>query len=257
MVSTIQYRRKLRELNFQKRAQAYHATEDFLKKLPTMNAGRGIRAYNFTYPTKGHVYTLPNGFHQVLPSVSYPASGATLFRKNELNRTLAAYKQKLNANIDPYIQAGYLMPTARQAAKYAKYGTALRPHPGMKIHLAEMLNTIRARRNPVNYGRMWMEKSGVMSRRAETAKAKANAETRTKALANYQKILRNDTSRLNMAKIRRYTKNWLGINLNNNANWKAASRFVHPNKGKQTHVNNQAKRNALLKLVMAYRNSIK
>jgi hypothetical protein len=256
MVSSIEYRRKLRELNFQKRAQAYQATEAFLKKLPTTNLGRGIRAYNFTYPTKGYIYTLPSGFHQILPSVSYP-TGGVLYRKNELNRTLAAYKQKLNANIDPYIQAGYSHPTARQTAKYAKYGTTLRPHPGMKIHLAEMLNTIRSRRKPVNYGRMWMEKSGVMTRRAETARARANAEARAKVQKNYEKILKNDTSRLNMAKIRRYTKNWLGLNLNSNANWKAASLLVHPNKGNRTHANNQAKRNALFKLVMTYRNNTK
>jgi hypothetical protein len=182
---------------------------------------------------------------------------AVLFRKNELNRALATYKQKLNANIDPYIQAGYSHPTARQTAKYAKYGTMIRPHPGMKIHLAEMLNTIRSRRKPVNYGRMWMEKSGVMTRRAETAKALANAEARAKVQANYQQILKNDTSQLNMAKIRRYAKNWLGLNLNRNANWKAASLLVHPNKGNRTHANNQAKRNALFKLVMTYRNSTK
>ena len=99
--------------------------------------------------------------------------------------------------------------------------------------------------------------NGVMTRRAETAKARANAETRAKVQANYQKILKNDTSLLNMAKIRRYAKNWLGLNLNSNANWKAASLLVHPNKGNRTHANNQAKRNALFKLVMTYRNSTK
>lgn len=255
-MSSINYRRKFRELNFQKRAQAYHATEAFMKKLPVLNDSRGPRLYNFTYPKKGYVYTLPNGFHSVLPSVTYP-TGGVLYRKNELNKTLAAYKKKLNANIDPYIQAGYLLPTARQTAKYAKYGTTLRPHPGMKIHLAEMLKTIRSRRKPVNYGRMWMEKSGVMTRRAEAAKARANAEARAKVQANYQQILKNDTSQLNMAKIRRYTKNWLGINLNKNANWKAASLLVHPNKGNMAHANNQAKRNALLKLIISYRNSLK
>ena len=256
MMSSIEYRRKLRELNFQKRAQAYQATEAFMKKLPLLNL-RGTKVYNFTYPKKGYTYTLPNKFHQILPSVTYPMGDAVLFRKNELNRALASYKRKLNANIDPYIQAGYSHPTARQTAKYAKYGTTIRPHPGMKIHLAEMLNTIRAHRKPVNYGRMWMEKSGVMTRRAETAKARANAEARAKVQKNYEKILKNDTSRLNMAKIRRYAKNWLGLNLNSNANWKAASMLVHPNKGNQMHANNQAKRSALFKLVMTYRNNTK
>jgi hypothetical protein len=256
-MSSISYRRKFRELNFQKRAQAYYGAEDFLKKLPVVPHGGGIFTYNFTYPKKGHRYILPNGFHSVLPSVSYPRGDAVLFRKNELNRDLAKFKQKLNANIDPYIQAGYLLPTARQTAKYAKYGTTISPHPGMKIHLAEMLKTIRSRRKPVNYGRMWMEKSGVMTRRAEAAKARANAEARAKVQANYQQILKNDTSQLNMAKIRRYTKNWLGINLNKNANWKAASLLVHPNKGNRAHANNQAKRNALFKLIISYRNSLK
>jgi len=256
-MSSINYRRKFRELNFQKRAQAYHATEAFMKKLPVVPYGGGLEVYNFRHPKKGYVYILPNGFHSVLPSVSYPRGETVLFRKNELNKTLEAYKKKLNANIDPYIQAGYLLPTARQTAKYAKYGTTLRPHPGMKIHLAEMLKGIRNRRKPVNYGRMWMEKSGVITRRAEAAKARANSEARAKVQANYQQILKNDTSQLNMAKIRRYTKNWLGINLNKNANWKAASLLVHPNKGNQAHANNQAKRNALLKLIISYRNSLK
>ena len=61
-MSSINYRRKFRELNFQKRAQAYHATEAFMKKLPVVPYGGGIFTYNFTYPKEGISISSPTVF---------------------------------------------------------------------------------------------------------------------------------------------------------------------------------------------------
>jgi len=68
-------------------------------------------------------------------------------------------------------------------------------------------------------------------------------------MQNYNAILKANRSALTMAKIRRYARNWLGKNLPVDASYKRAAMVVHPNKGNRTNAINQAKRDALFKLL--------
>ena len=67
---------------------------------------------------------------------------------------------------------------------------------------------------------------------------------------NYNKILKNNRARLNMDKIRRYSKQWLGKNIPVGMGAKRAALIIHPNKGNRTNKVNQAKRTALVKLLL-------
>ncbi len=67
---------------------------------------------------------------------------------------------------------------------------------------------------------------------------------------NYNKILQRNKSRLDMDKIRRYSKLWLGKNIPVGMGAKRAALIVHPNKGNRTNKVNQAKRTALVKLLL-------
>ena len=69
------------------------------------------------------------------------------------------------------------------------------------------------------------------------------------AVVNYEAMLKRNTSRLDMAKIRRYARNWLGKNIAANASYKRAALVIHPDKGVRTNAVNQAKRVALFKLL--------
>ena len=69
------------------------------------------------------------------------------------------------------------------------------------------------------------------------------------AVVNYNNILKRNTSRLNMAKISRYARVWLGKNVPANASYKRAALIIHPDKGNRTNATNQLKRVALFKLL--------
>ena len=69
------------------------------------------------------------------------------------------------------------------------------------------------------------------------------------AVANYEAMLKQNTSRLNMPKISRYARVWLGKNVPANASYKRAALIIHPDKGNRLNAVNQAKRVALFKLL--------
>jgi len=91
--------------------------------------------------------------------------------------------------------------------------------------------------------------------RFDFIKAKSNARKSSAASArpaasgvvNYEALYKRNLTRSNLAKIRRYAKNWLGKNIPANASYKRIALVIHPNKGNRTNATNQAKRTALFK----------
>lgn len=69
------------------------------------------------------------------------------------------------------------------------------------------------------------------------------------AVVNYENMLKKNTSRLTMNKIRRYARDWLKKNVPANASYKRAALIIHPDKGNRTNVENQKKRVALFKML--------
>ena len=123
----------------------------------------------------------------------------------------------------------------------------------MAVKFEEILSSIRKPRvSALKYGKVWMDQSGIMKRRANAATAARNAanEAARKAVqANYNRILSNDKTRSGMNKVRHYTKLWLNKSLPTNSTYKDFALAIHPNKGNMNHANNQAKRTAIFKLL--------
>jgi hypothetical protein len=150
------------------------------------------------------------------------------------------YKYNLNQTAGLYSNAG-------KSVKYsqAKKGYTWN-HPGMSKKLALLLHEVRGPRQAASkYGKMWMERSGVVKQRAN---AKNKAE-RAYAQQNYNKIISNNKTPPSMNKVIKYTKLWLNRNIPKTSTYKNVALIIHPDKGNRTHANNQAKRVALFKLL--------
>lgn len=170
-----------------------------------------------------------------------------LISRATVKSELAAYKAKLNSNARLYKTAG---TSARYNENKKRYVAG---HPGMAAKFEEILSSIRKPRvSALKYGKVWMDQSGIMKRRANAATAArkaANEAARKAVQANYNRILSNDKVRSGMNKVRHYTKLWLNKSLPTNSTYKDFALAIHPNKGNRNHANNQAKRTAIFKLL--------
>lgn len=240
MNSMAPYERTRRNLNFQRRAQVYAYA---VYALNHMN--RKISAVQTYYNAK----TLPTPGHRNFRVFSnfLTDSNMGMISRATVKSQLAAYKAKLNSNARLYKTAGQ---SARYNENKKRYVAG---HPGMAVKFEEILSSIRKpRASALKYGKVWMNQSGIMKRRANAATAArkaANEAARKAALANYNKILSNDKTRSGMNKVRHYTKLWLNKNLPTNSTYKDFALAIHPNKGNMNHTNNQAKRTAIFKLL--------
>jgi len=98
--------------------------------------------------------------------------------------------------------------------------------------------------------REWIGKTRAKKPRAKKATPPPRAPPPPRvAVVNYEAILKRNTSRLTMNKIRRYARNWLRKNIPTNASYKRAALIIHPDKGIRTNAENQRKRVALFKLL--------
>ena len=234
------YERTRRNLNFQRRAQVYayavYALNHMNRKIPAVQSYYNAK----NLPTPGH-----RNFRVFSNFLTDSTLG--LISRATVKSQLAAYKTKLNSNARLYKTAGQ---SARYNENKKRYVAG---HPGMTVKFEEILSSIRKpRASALKYGKVWMNQSGIMKRRANAAAAArkaANEAARKAALANYNKILSNDKVRSGMNKVRHYTKLWLNKSLPTNSTYKDFALAIHPNKGNRNHANNQAKRTAIFKLL--------
>lgn len=227
-------------MNFQRRAQVYayavYALNHMNRKIPAVQSYYNAK----NLPTPGH-----RNFRVFSNFVTDSNTG--LISRATVKSQLAAYKAKLNSNARLYKTAG-------KSARYNENKKRYVPgHPGMAVKFEEILSSIRKPRvSALKYGKVWMDQSGIMKRRANAATAarKAGNEDARKAVqANYNRILSNDNTRSGMNKVRHYTKLWLNKSLPTNSTYKDFALAIHPNKGNRNHANNQAKRTAIFKLL--------
>ena len=234
------YERTRRNLNFQRRAQVYayavYALNHMNRKIPAVQSYYNAK----NLPTPGH-----RNFRVFSNFLTDSTLG--LISRATVKSQLAAYKTKLYSNARLYKTAGQ---SARYNENKKRYVAG---HPGMTVKFEEILSSIRKpRASALKYGKVWMNQSGIMKRRANAAAAArkaANEAARKAALANYNKILSNDKVRSGMNKVRHYTKLWLNKSLPTNSTYKDFALVIHPNKGIRNHANNQAKRTAIFKLL--------
>jgi len=73
------------------------------------------------------------------------------------------------------------------------------------------------------------------------------APAAARSVVNYDAMYKRNLTRSDLAKIRRYAKNWLGKNIPANASYKRIALVIHPDKGNRTNAVNQAKRTTLFK----------
>ena len=251
-------------MNFQRRAQVYayavYALNHMNRKIPAIQTYYTAK----NLPTPGH-----RNFRVFSNFVTESTMG--LISRATVKSQLAAYKAKLNSNARLYKTAG---KSARYNENKKRYVAG---HPGMAVKFEEILSSIRKPRvSALKYGKVWMDQSGIMKRRANAATAarkaaneaarkaaneaarkagnedarKAGNEAARKAVqANYNRILSNDKVRSGMNKVRHYTKLWLNKSLPTNSTYKDFALAIHPNKGNRNHANNQAKRTAIFKLL--------
>jgi hypothetical protein len=198
-------------------------------------------------------------------------SNTGLISRATVKSQLAAYKAKLNSNARLYKTAGKSAIYNENKKRYVA------GHPGMAVKFEEILSSIRKPRvSALKYGKVWMDQSGIMKRRAnaatasrkaaneaarkaaneaarkavnEAARKAVNEDARKAVQANYNRILSNDKVRSGMNKVRHYTKLWLNKSLPTNSTYKDFALAIHPNKGNRNHANNQAKRTAIFKLL--------
>ena len=272
MNSMAPYERTRRNMNFQRRAQVYayavYALNHMNRKIPAIQTYYNAK----NLPTPGH-----RNFRVFSNFVTESTMG--LISRATVKSQLAAYKAKLNSNARLYKTAG---KSARYNENKKRYVAG---HPGMAVKFEEILSSIRKPRvSALKYGKVWMDQSGIMKRRAnsataarkaaneatrkaanEAARKAANEATRKAAneatrkaaneaarkavQANYNRILSNDNTRSGMNKVRHYTKLWLNKSLPTNSTYKDFALAIHPNKGNMNHANNQAKRTAIFKLL--------
>jgi len=234
------YERTRRNMNFQRRAQVYayavYALNHMNRKIPAIQTYYTAK----NLPTPGH-----RNFRVFSNFVTDSNTG--LISRATIKSQLAAYKAKLNSNARLYKTAG-------KSARYNENKKRYVPgHPGMAVKFGEILSSIRKPRvSALKYGKVWMDQSGIMKRRANAATAArkaANEATRKAVQANYNRILSNDNTRSGMNKVRHYTKLWLNKSLPTNSTYKDFALAIHPNKGNRNHANNQAKRTAIFKLL--------
>jgi len=234
------YERTRRNMNFQRRAQVYayavYALNHMNRKIPAIQTYYTAK----NLPTPGH-----RNFRVFSNFVTDSNTG--LISRATVKSQLAAYKAKLNSNARLYKTAG-------KSARYNENKKRYVPgHPGMAVKFEEILSSIRKPRvSALKYGKVWMDQSGIMKRRANAATAArkaANEAARKAVQANYNRILSNDKVRSGMNKVRHYTKLWLNKSLPTNSTYKDFALAIHPNKGNRNHANNQAKRTAIFKLL--------
>ena len=227
-------------MNFQRRAQVYayavYALNHMNRKIPAIQTYYTAK----NLPTPGH-----RNFRVFSNFVTDSNTG--LISRATVKSQLAAYKAKLNSNARLYKTAG-------KSARYNENKKRYVPgHPGMAVKFEEILSSIRKPRvSALKYGKVWMDQSGIMKRRANAATAArkaANEAARKAVQANYNRILSNDKVRSGMNKVRHYTKLWLNKSLPTNSTYKDFALAIHPNKGNRNHANNQAKRTAIFKLL--------
>jgi hypothetical protein len=234
------YERTRRNLNFQRRAQVYayavYALNHMNRKIPAVQSYYNAK----NLPTPGH-----RNFRVFSNFLKDSTLG--LISRATVKSELAAYKAKLNSNARLYKTAG---TSARYNENKKRYVAG---HPGMAAKFEEILSSIRKPRvSALKYGKVWMDQSGIMKRRANAATAArkaANEAARKAVQANYNRILSNDKVRSGMNKVRHYTKLWLNKSLPTNSTYKDFALAIHPNKGNRNHANNQAKRTAIFKLL--------
>jgi len=232
------YEQRRRNLNFQRRAQIYAYANYAFRH---MNNKIGSRKWYNAKNLPGKQYS----FSQFRNFLTNPT--LTIINRNKARAELAAYKAKLNSNALLYKHAGKSVKYSPNRKRYVA------GFPGMTAKFAEILADLRRSQTTASkYGKAWMEKSGVLNRRANAAaaaKANENEAARKAAQANYNKILANDKTRTGMNKVRYYAKLWLNKNLTANSTYKTIALNIHPDKGKRNHANDQAKRTALFKLL--------
>lgn len=114
------------------------------------------------------------------------------------------------------------------------------------FHLVRPDTTLLGNSGRVKTAREWFP--DVFVRRAPPPPRRAPPPPRSDVV-NYDAMLKRNTTRLDMAKIRRYAKNWLDKNVPADASYKRAALIIHPDKGNRTNPVNQAKRVALFKLL--------
>ena len=235
-------------MNFQRRAQVYayavYALNHMNRKIPAVQSYYNAK----NLPTPGH-----RNFRVFSNFVTESTMG--LISRATVKSQLAAYKAKLNSNARLYKTAG---KSARYNENKKRYVAG---HPGMAVKFEEILSSIRKPRvSALKYGKVWMDQSGIMKRRAnaatavrkavnEAARKAGNEDARKAVQANYNRILSNDKVRSGMNKVRHYTKLWLNKSLPTNSTYKDFALAIHPNKGNRNHANNQAKRTAIFKLL--------
>jgi len=235
-------------MNFQRRAQVYayavYALNHMNRKIPAIQTYYTAK----NLPTPGH-----RNFRVFSNFVTESTMG--LISRATVKSQLAAYKAKLNSNARLYKTAG---KSARYNENKKRYVAG---HPGMAVKFEEILSSIRKPRvSALKYGKVWMDQSGIMKRRAnaatavrkavnEAARKAGNEDARKAVQANYNRILSNDNTRSGMNKVRHYTKLWLNKSLPTNSTYKDFALAIHPNKGNRNHANNQAKRTAIFKLL--------
>ena len=227
-------------MNFQRRAQVYayavYALNHMNRKIPAIQTYYTAK----NLPTPGH-----RNFRVFSNFVTDSNTG--LISRATVKSQLAAYKAKLNSNARLYKTAG---KSARYNENKKRYVAG---HPGMAVKFEEILSSIRKPRvSALKYGKVWMDQSGIMKRRANAAIAArkaVNEDARKAVQANYNRILSNDKVRSGMNKVRHYTKLWLNKSLPTNSTYKDFALAIHPNKGNRNHANNQAKRTAIFKLL--------
>jgi len=235
-------------MNFQRRAQVYayavYALNHMNRKIPAIQTYYTAK----NLPTPGH-----RNFRVFSNFVTDSNTG--LISRATVKSQLAAYKAKLNSNARLYKTAGKSVRYNENKKRYVP------GHPGMAVKFEEILSSIRKPRvSALNYGKVWMDQSGIMKRRAnaatavrkavnEAARKAGNEDARKAVQANYNRILSNDNTRSGMNKVRHYTKLWLNKSLPTNSTYKDFALAIHPNKGNRNHANNQAKRTAIFKLL--------
>ena len=220
-------------MNFQRRAQVYayavYALNHMNRKIPAVRSYYNAK----NLPTPGH-----RNFRVFSNFVTDSTLG--LLSRANVKSQLAAYKAKLNSNARLYKTAGTSVRYNENKKRYVA------GHPGMAVKFEEILSSIRKPRvSALKYGKVWMDQSGIMKRRANAA----NEAARKAVQANYNRILSNDKTRSGMNKVRHYTKLWLNKSLPTNSTYKDFALAIHPNKGNMNHTNNQAKRTAIFKLL--------
>ena len=233
MNSMAPYERTRRNMNFQRRAQVYayavYALNHMNRKIPAVRSYYNAK----NLPTPGH-----RNFRVFSNFVTDSTLG--LLSRANVKSQLAAYKAKLNSNARLYKTAGTSVRYNENKKRYVA------GHPGMAVKFEEILSSIRKPRvSALKYGKVWMDQSGIMKRRANAA----NEAARKAVQANYNRILSNDKTRSGMNKVRHYTKLWLNKSLPTNSTYKDFTLAIHPNKGNMHHANNQAKRTAIFKLL--------